>query len=573
MLKVREREMVRCEKQYGKEPPVVLSDPMVLEINRLHNQFKEKVKDVATCQSEIKALRSTEALKDKAIEELINEVSKLDERLRVTEDRLKQKNIGIKKLTDKKKSAMAAQYAAEATLRRVHANQNDEDSVPIDNAIAPLQAEIKMYRNEIAALQEDNKTLERLKKSKEKALLDAERILQSALEKGLIIEEVQNQNFDLKRQIDIYQEETKILEKSRRQKILEVEKLSQTIQELEEVILANGATANVVRDYQRQFSELQEEKRTLERELERVKVSANRIANGKANEWKDENDKVMPVKQWLEERRIIQAEMQRLKDKLAISERTAKAESQMKEKLKVRLKTLEEGLKHSSISKAEKSNIISSPTASGGPKKRSTSQPRASAIWSPLFQQTNIKNNTNTVDGNLKQENPIKMKYTSAENMLKKRIWTSRSKVADGGEKENEMQVNTDMNLNQFNAESEAAEIKTIVDVNEDFQSKKPNDSCSDDLVSDFLYDRLQREVIKLRKSCETKDSRLQAKDEEIKMFMKKVDALTKSMEVECKKMKRDAAAREKEVSTILSSDDNRKNRNEDSSKRVMKKH
>lgn len=281
----------------------------------------------------------------------------------------------------------------------------------------------------------------------------------------------------------------------------------------------------------------------------------------------------MPVKQWLEERRIIQAEMQRLKDKLAISERTAKAESQMKEKLKVRLKTLEEGLKHSSISKAEKSNIISSPTASGGPKKRSTSQPRASAIGSPLFQQTNIKNNTNTVDGNLKQENPIKMKYTSAENMLKKRIWTSRSKVADGGEKENEIQVNTDMNLNQFNAESEAAEIKTIVDVNEDFQSKKPNYSCSDDLVSGFLYDRLQREVIKLRKSCETKDSRLQAKDEEIKMFMKKVDALTKSMEVECKKMKRDAAAREKEVSTILSSDDNRKNRNEDSSKRVMKKH
>lgn len=572
MPKVREREMVRCEKQYGEEPPVVLSDPMVLEINRLHNQFKEKVKDVATCQSEIKALRSTEALKDKAIEELRNEVGKLDERLRVTEDRLKQKNIEIKKLTDEKKSAMAAQYAAEATLRRVHANQKDDDSVPIDNAIAPLQAEITMYRNEITALQEDNKTLERLKKSKEKALLDAERILQSALEKALIIEEVQNQNFDLKRQIDIYQEETKILEKSRRQKILEVEKLSQTIQELEEVILANGATANVVRDYQRQVSELQDEKRTLERELARVKVSANRIANGEANEWKDENDKVMPVKQWLEERRIMQTEMQRLKDKLAISERTAKAESQLKEKLQVRLKTMEEGLKHSSSSKAEKPNIISSRTASGGPKKRSTSQPRASAIGSPLFQQTNIKNNTNTVGGNLKLEIPIKMKYTSAENMLKKRIWTSISKVADNGEKENEIQVNRDMNLNQFNAESEAEEIKTIVDVNEDFQSKKPNDSCSDDLVSGFLYDRLQREVIKLRKSCETKDSSLQAKDEEIMMFMKKVDALTKSMEVEWKKMKRDAAAREKELSAAINSDDNKKYRNTDSSKRVMKK-
>jgi len=50
----------------------------------------------------------------------------------------------------------------------------------------------------------------------------------------------------------------------------------------------------------------QEEKRKLERELARVKVSANRIANVVANEWKDENDKVMPVRQWLEERRIMQ---------------------------------------------------------------------------------------------------------------------------------------------------------------------------------------------------------------------------------------------------------------------------
>lgn len=50
----------------------------------------------------------------------------------------------------------------------------------------------------------------------------------------------------------------------------------------------------------------QEEKRTLERELARVKVSANRVATVIANEWKDENDKVMPVKQWLEERRLMQ---------------------------------------------------------------------------------------------------------------------------------------------------------------------------------------------------------------------------------------------------------------------------
>jgi hypothetical protein len=47
------------------------------------------------------------------------------------------------------------------------------------------------------------------------------------------------------------------LEKTLRQKIIEVEKLSHTIHELEEVILANGATANVVRDYRRQITELQ----------------------------------------------------------------------------------------------------------------------------------------------------------------------------------------------------------------------------------------------------------------------------------------------------------------------------
>ena len=46
--------------------------------------------------------------------------------------------------------------------------------------------------------------------------------------------------------------------------------------------------------------------KTLERELSRAKVSANRVAVVVANEWKDGNDKVMPVKQWLEERRIVQ---------------------------------------------------------------------------------------------------------------------------------------------------------------------------------------------------------------------------------------------------------------------------
>ena len=50
----------------------------------------------------------------------------------------------------------------------------------------------------------------------------------------------------------------------------------------------------------------QEEKRMLERELARAKVSANRVATVVDNEWKDENEKVMPVKQWLEERKLLQ---------------------------------------------------------------------------------------------------------------------------------------------------------------------------------------------------------------------------------------------------------------------------
>ncbi|KAJ8619013.1 hypothetical protein MRB53_015199 [Persea americana] len=117
----------------------------------------------------------------------------------------------------------------------------------------------------IAIIQEDKNALERLNKSKEAALVEAEKILKSAMERALIVEEVQNQNFELKRQIEICQA------------------LSWTLA----------------------FEVIVEGKRTLERELARAKVSANRVASVVANEWKDDNDKVIPVKQWLEEKRII----------------------------------------------------------------------------------------------------------------------------------------------------------------------------------------------------------------------------------------------------------------------------
>lgn len=91
--------------------------------------------------------------------------------------------------------------------------------------------------------------------------------------------------------------------------------------------------------------------------MARAKVYVNRVATTTANEWKDDADKLMPVKRWLEERRllqvqkkgsehihnaaaiplpevkyvisIIQGEIQRLRDKIAIAERSAKVEAQL----------------------------------------------------------------------------------------------------------------------------------------------------------------------------------------------------------------------------------------------------
>ena len=52
------------------------------------------------------------------------------------------------------------------------------------------------------------------------------------------------------------QEENKILDKMHRQKVADVEKLTQTVKELEEAVLAGGTAANSVRDYQRKFQEM-----------------------------------------------------------------------------------------------------------------------------------------------------------------------------------------------------------------------------------------------------------------------------------------------------------------------------
>lgn len=44
---------------------------------------------------------------------------------------------------------LAAQFAAEATLRRVHAAQKDDEMPPIEAIITPLEAELKLSRLEV----------------------------------------------------------------------------------------------------------------------------------------------------------------------------------------------------------------------------------------------------------------------------------------------------------------------------------------------------------------------------------------------------------------------------------------
>ncbi|XP_061351219.1 microtubule-associated protein 70-2-like isoform X2 [Gastrolobium bilobum] len=529
------------------------SDPVKVELNRLENEVRDKDRELSEAQAEIKALKFSERLREKAVEELTEELSKVEGKLKLTESLLESKvllgascnlrqNLEIKKINDEKKASMAAQFAAEATLRRVHAAQKDDDMPPIEAILAPLEAELKLARQEIAKLQDDNKALDRLTKSKEAALLEAERTVQVALAKASMVDDLQNKNQELIKQIEICQEENKILDKMHRLKVAEVEKLTQTVRELEEAVLAGGAAANAVRDYQRKVQEMNEERKTLDRELARAKVTANRVAVVVANEWKDANDKVMPVKQWLEERRCLQGEMQQLRDKLAISERTAKSEAQLKEKYQLRLKVLQESLR-------ETSNSINRGTSEGrcvsnGPSRRQ-SLGGADSI-SKL-----------TSNGFLSKRTPSSQPRSSVSSSTVLKNAKSTSKSFDGGTRSLERSkilLNGKPPSYSFNQSSEGTKDKEKNDNWKGNLDDKPNDFPmvdTGDSVPGVLYDLLQKEVLALRKAGHEKDQSLKDKDDAIEMLAKKVDTLTKAMEVEAKKMRREVSAMEKEVAAM----------------------
>ncbi|KAJ0256210.1 Microtubule-associated protein 70-1 [Hirschfeldia incana] len=520
------------------------SDPVKLELNRLENEVRDKDRELGEAHAEIRALRLSERQREKAVEELTDELTKLEEKLKLTESLLQGKNLEIRKINEEKKASMAAQFAAEATLRRVHAAQKDDDMPPIEAILAPLEAELKLARSEIGKLQEDNRALDRLTKSKEAALLDAERTVQTAMAKAALVDDLQNKNQELMKQIEICQEENKILDKMHRQKVAEVEKLTQTVRELEEAVLAGGAAANAVRDYQRKFQEMNEERKTLDRELARAKVTANRVATVVANEWKDGNDKVMPVKQWLEERRFLQGEMQQLRDKLAISDRAAKSEAQLKDKFQLRLKVLEETLRGTSSSSIR--NTPEGRSMSNGPSRRQS-----------LGGSDNLQKFAS--NGFLPKKSPssqMRNAFTSnSTSVLKNAKGTSRS--FDGGTRSldrGKALLNGPGKYSFNKACEEAKETESPPAWKEDSEEKPPSElppPTTEDTVPGVLYDLLQKEVVALRKSSHEKDQSLKDKDDAIEMLAKKVETLTKAMEVEAKKMRREVAAMEKEVAAM----------------------
>ncbi|PSS01739.1 Microtubule-associated protein like [Actinidia chinensis var. chinensis] len=517
------------------------SDPVRVELNRLENEVRDKDRELGDAHAEIKAFKYTERLKEKAVEELTDELKRVDEKLKASEDLLESKNLEIKKINDEKKAALAAQFAAEATLRRVHADQKDDEMPPIEAIITPLEAELKLARLEVAKLLDDNRALDRLTKSKEAALLEAEKTVQMALAKAALVDDLQNKNQELMKQIEICQEENKIMDKMHRQKVAEVEKLTQTVRELEEAVLAGGAAANAVRDYQRKVQEMNEERRTLDRELARARINANRVAVVVANDWKDANDKVMPVKQWLEERRFFQGEMQQLRDKLSIAERTAKAEALLKEKYQLRFKVLEEKLK------ASRNGITRNPT-----ERRSTSNghSRRQSLGglenlSRLSSNGFLSRKTNVQSGSFHSN--------GASTLLKQANISSSSFDGGSGSPDRDKPVlnATEKNDGPIDAGSQIQSSGMVYSHEENGCANGKTRTEHEDFVSGMLYDMLQKEVITLRKACHEKDQSLKDKDDAIEMLAKKVETLNKAMEAEAKKVRRDVAAMEKEVAAL----------------------
>ncbi|KAG5555984.1 hypothetical protein RHGRI_006575 [Rhododendron griersonianum] len=229
--------------------------------------------------------------------------------------------------------------------------------------------------------------------------------------------------------------------------------------------------------------------------------------------------------------------MQQLRDKLAIAERTAKAEAQLKDKYQLRFKVLEEKLKASpngfSRTPKEERSIrnghlrrqslggvenLSRATSNGFLSKKTNSQCGSfqSIKASALLQHATIS--SGSFDGGSRSVDRDKLVTNPTEKY---------DGLPDAGD-----QIHS----------------KMIKPHEENGFSIDKTKTEQDDCVSGMLYDMIQKEVLTLRKVCREKDQSLKDKDDAIEMLAKKVETLNKAMEVEAKKMRREVAAMEKEV-------------------------
>ncbi|KAL6970007.1 hypothetical protein U1Q18_029716, partial [Sarracenia purpurea var. burkii] len=203
-------------------------------------------------------------------------------------------------------------------------------------------------------------------------------------------------------------------------------------------------------------------------------------------------------------------DMQQLRDKLTIAERTAKYEAQLKEKYQLRLKVLEESLR---------------PSNSGG---RSTPEGRSTSNGTSRRQSLSGADNIPKFASNgffPKRSPSFQLRSTlssGTSSVLKHAKGTSKS--FDGGTRSFDrtkilLNGTTPFNLSQScegpkeavtnsNAWKENPEEKSI-----DFPAMDTEDS-----VPVVLYDLLQKEVIALRKAGHEKDQSLKDKDDAIEV-------------------------------------------------------
>lgn len=480
------------------KPAAVGGDPLRQELIRLENELGVKAKELEKVGLELKGVKLQSIGKDKAIAELREELEKVKEQLATTEKHLGDKKLELKKVDEQRKAANASVAAAELAVRRLQASTKDSSAPTAALLLAPLEAQLKLKEKEVAGLHEDVKAQERLIRNQEVALLDAEKKVEAAEAKAKQVDNLQNRNTELAKEIETIQEEVKKLDKRHRVKVEELKKSTATITSLEEALTAAGASASTIRDLQRQVQEYQASQRTLQEELARAKVAANRVALAVANDWKDDTDKVIPMKQWLEERRFLQGEIQTLRERVASAERSARSEAQLKGKAELRLKVIEDGLK----SKVHARRLSHSGTGSTRGTPAGTpggASPSTGSDYGDYRAASSRMDDFGHTDGGQPLENGDNDGHgTGGEN-------GRGGYEGNGGE----------------------------------------------DSVPGLVYDLLQKEVINLRRTVQEKDQSLKDKDDSIQMLSKKFDTLSKAMETEARKSRREVLALEKEVAAL----------------------